>query len=567
MKKYFILISIFFLFILTRSASAQVAINDFSADIKINSDSSIVITETITYDFGSDEKHGIFRDIYYKYKLSGGNFKLRLSDISVTDENNRPYIFSVSDQGKFRRIKIGDPDKTYSGVKIYKIKYTVNRAINFFSDHSELYWNVTGSDWQLPIKQVKAEVSLPQSVSQPDIKTECYAGPAASDQKCLSTRYLYSGENQVSGASFVSDILNTGEGLTFVLSLPDGLIKKPSTMKAVIEAAADNWIVALPIIIFIIMFYLWYKRGRDPQGAGTIIAQFDAPDNLTPAEVGAIIDENTQNKDISAEIIYLAVNGYLKINYIKKEGVFSSDDFELVKLKESADLTNAFEKKLLDSLFADGKRAVKISDLKNSYYQDLQIIKKAVYKSVTDKKYFIKNPSVVRIIYSVFGIAVSFLGWPAGLVFGAIGVVSFIISGLIIIIFSFFMPVKTMAGVNAKENILGLRLYLSVAEKDRINFHNAPAKKPEVFEKLLPYAMVLGVEKEWAKQFENIYKENPSWYSGPGGMAFNPIIFAGNLNSFAAKANTAMSTAPSGGSGFSGGGVGGGFGGGGGGSW
>jgi hypothetical protein len=79
--------------------------------------------------------------------------------------------------------------------------------------------------------------------------------------------------------------------------------------------------------------------------------------------------------------------------------------------------------------------------------------------------------------------------------------------------------------------------------------------------------MVLGVEKEWAKQFEGIYNENPGWYNGPVGTTFNPVLFAGSLNSFTAKAESAMSTAPSGGSGFSGGGAGGGFGGGGGGSW
>jgi uncharacterized membrane protein len=567
MKKIFILMFIFLLFIIAKSVCAQVAINDFSAGIQINNDSSINITETITYDFGSNEKHGIYRDVYYKYKLASGSFKLRLSDISVVDENGQPYIFSLSDQGNFKRIKIGDPNKTFLGVKIYKIKYKVNRAINFLADHDELYWNVTGSDWQLPIKQVKAEVSLPQSILESNIKTECFAGPAASDKNCLSTRYLYSGENQVNGLSFVSDILNIGEGMTFVLSLPKGVIKKPSTLITVIETVKDNWIVTLPIIILIMMYYLWYKRGRDPKGRGTIVAEFDAPDGLTPVEVGTIIDENVQNKDISAQIIHLAVNGYIKIDYKKKEGLFTSEDYELEKIKGSEDLKNEFEKKLLDSLFEGGKRWVKLSDLKNTYYKDLQTVKKEVYRSVTDKKYFLKNPSQVRIIYLSVGVVFGILGWFFGMAFGYLGIFSFFIAGAIIIVFSFLMPVKTLTGVLAKEKIQGLKLYLSVAEKDRINFHNAPAKEPKIFEKLLPYAMVLGVEKAWAKQFEGIYKENPSWYNGPAGLAFNPVLFAGTLHGFADKANTAMSTAPGGGSGFSGGGVGGGFGGGGGGSW
>jgi len=109
---------------------------------------------------------------------------------------------------------------------------------------------------------------------------------------------------------------------------------------------------------------------------------------------------------------------------------------------------------------------------------------------------------------------------------------------------------------------------LEVAEKDRINFHNAPEKNPELFEKLLPYAMVFGVEKRWSKQFDGIYNKRPDWYSDPSGRVFTALILTDSLNSFRTVASSTMaSKAGSGGSGFSGGGVGGGFGGGGGGSW
>jgi uncharacterized membrane protein len=571
MKKYFILISTFFLFILAKPVFAQAVINDFSAEIKINNDSSLEITETINYDFGADEKHGIYRDIYYKYKLASGNFKLGLSDISVTDEKNQPYMFSVSDQGNFKRIKIGDPNQTTLGVKIYKIKYKIRRAINFFADHDELYWNVTGNDWQLPIKQVKAEVALPQSINETELKTQCFAGPAASDKTCLSQRYLYSGEGQVSSVSFISDILNSGEGLTIVVGLPKGVIKKPSAIITILETIKDNWIVGLPIIIFIIMFYLWYKRGRDPRGRGTIIAQFEAPDNLTPAEVGTLIDEFAQNRDISSQIIYLAVNGYLKINRLEKKGLFGSEDFELAKLKNEDGLKNEFEKKLFSSLFKYGDDKVLLSDLKEKFYKDLVVIKKDIYQAMAEKGYFTANPEKVRKIYLAIGVGVLLLSWFFGSLFGWLGIVSLAVSGGIIILFGFFMPEKTIKGVSAKEHILGLKLYLKVAEQDRINFHNAPAKNPQLFEKLLPYAMVLGVEKEWAKKFEGIYNAQPSWYNDPSGSYFSAMLLTNSLNNFSTHANSAIASAPSsaagGGSGFSGGGVGGGFGGGGGGSW
>lgn len=133
------------------------------------------------------------------------------------------------------------------------------------------------------------------------------------------------------------------------------------------------------------------------------------------------------------------------------------------------------------------------------------------------------------------------------------------------------MPAVTKKGAELKENILGFKDFLSVTETDRLKFHNAPEKTPESFEKFLPYAMVLGVEKEWSKQFEGIYNQQPNWYEDSSGRMFNAMILSSIVSDFSSSATAAMSSQPSsaagGGSGFSGGGGGGGFGGGGGGSW
>lgn len=129
-------------------------------------------------------------------------------------------------------------------------------------------------------------------------------------------------------------------------------------------------------------------------------------------------------------------------------------------------------------------------------------------------------------------------------------------------------PVKTEHGVAIKEHLLGLKLYLKVAEKDRLAFHNAPEKMPEVFEKLLPYAMVFGVDKAWAKEFESIYTTPPSWYEGSQTGHFSAIAFTSSLSSFSSLTSSALSSTPGGSSGSGGGGSsGGGGGGGGGGSW
>ena len=550
-------------------ASEQV--DDFTATIKINPDSSLEITEQITYNFGDEERHGIYRDIPYKYKARGGNYNLRLSDFAVVDGAGEPVKFDVSNNKNYKRIKIGSASELVSGIKVYKISYRVERAVNYFPEYDELYWNVTGDEWEVPIMQSKARVILPAVSPEDSLQVECFAGPVGSRKNCVSKRYEYSGEDKVKGFVFVNDKFKAGEGMTVVIGIPKGDITKPPFWKNIFYIITDNIILGMPLAAFIILFYLWRTKGKDPEGKGAIIARFGAPDNLTPGEVGTIIDERAHKKDVSAEIINLAVKGYLKIKRLPARGLLKDDDYELTKLKEAGDLESSVERKLLDSLFSGSKKEIKLSELKDKFYKDLEKIKKELYRTTSKKKYFLKNPRVVRSRYIGVGIAVIIAGWFAGSVFGFLGVAAVAVTGLLIIIFGFFMPVKTAKGVLAREHILGLKLYLTVAEKDRLKFHNAPKKDPRHFEELLPYAMVLGVEKEWAKQFEGIYDKSPSWYSDSAGGHFSALGLTSGLSSFQSKADTTMSSRPSsassGGSGFSGGGSGGGFGGGGGGSW
>jgi uncharacterized membrane protein len=127
------------------------------------------------------------------------------------------------------------------------------------------------------------------------------------------------------------------------------------------------------------------------------------------------------------------------------------------------------------------------------------------------------------------------------------------------------MPAKTGQGVLVHEKIEGFRRYLSVAEKDRLEFHNAPEKTPELFDRFLPYAIALGVEDKWAEQFKDLELPERDWYTGSPGTAFTAAALVSDLSSFTGDVSAAAAPKSSGssGGGFSGGG----FGGGGGGSW
>ncbi len=564
---------------------------DFRTHITIFPDSSIKVSESIEYDFDSLQKHGIYRIIPVQYETSYGTQSISLNDISVTDGTGNPYPFTTSLDGNNKEIKIGDASKTISGIHRYVIDYTVSRAIGYFDSYDEIYWNATGNDWKVPILASEATITLPKQIAQSDLRTSCYVGFLGSRDTCQVDR-LSSENEMVSEVSFSSpSALSMGSGLTVAVGFPKDIVQKPNVLERMFSYALDNFIVLLPILTFIGMALLWWKAGRGPKGSGVIVAEYESPDNLTPLEVEAILRTKLRASSLSAEIVHLAVRGYLTITRIEKTRFFmKSADYELRLVKDYSDVGNEFDKALLEGLFGNDKTrellmsllsvpentiqpgVVKISELKNTFYKAIPKIQKSVFESVTAKGYYQKNPEKIVKKYVAYPftalIVLVFFVSNTGLFEGTI-LFSCTISFLIVVLFGLIMPAKTKAGALIKDKVLGLKEYLQIAEKDRINFHNAPEKNPQLFEKLLPFAMIFGVEKAWAKEFEGMYASPPAWYSDPyhAGM-FNAIALSDGLHGFSGVATRSLSSAPGGSSGSGGGGFsGGGGGGGGGGSW
>jgi uncharacterized membrane protein len=568
-------------FVFAQSQSER--IDAFYESAYINADGTVKVSEKIVYNFDSNQKHGIFRTIPVSFSNSVGKLSTSITGISVKDEKNNPYTFTTSKEGKNFTIKIGDADKTISGIHTYIISYTIADTIGFFKDYDEWYWNVTGNEWNVPIGITEVRVNLPQPIEGTKLKVACYAGSLGSTESCggklLATSTLvyavdYSYHQQ----------LNPSEGLTVAVGFPKGYVHEPTFSEKLLKLAKDNWILFLPLFVFIFMLQLWYRKGRDPKGTGTIIAEYESPENLSPLQINALLVEEASSKTISAEIIYLATKGYIKIEKIEKEkkfGIFSNDDYVLHKLKDLESTAPEFEQELMNGLFGVSSM-VRLSDLKNKFYTYVQIIKEKVGKSLVEKGYYLETPRATKWRYMILGIVILglfFVGFWLGimhyvlLLLGLTGIISIVLSAIIIIIFGRFMPRVTDEGARIRERIKGLKEYITVAEADRIRFHNAPAKNPELFEKLLPFAMVFGAEKLWAKEFEGIYTTQPSWYQDSNHGMFNAVIFTNNLSSFNSMTGSALTSSPQGASGggsaFSGGGgfSGGGFGGGGGGSW
>jgi uncharacterized membrane protein len=303
---------------------------------------------------------------------------------------------------------------------------------------------------------------------------------------------------------------------------------------------------------------------------------------LTPAEAGTLVDEQAAMRDITATIVDLAVRGYIVIEEKEKAGIagmlLHTKDytFHLKKgLREWPGL-KAHELALLGGIFSNGALTdVNLSSLQNVFYRNLPTIKNNIFDELMEHGYFQHRPDYVRGGFITGAIATGVILFMVG---NALAVkmgmtptpffVAAILSAGIVAGFGWFMPARTASGAKALAGVLGFEDFLTHVEADHMN---RISQTPETFEKFLPFAMALGVEKKWVGAFQNIYSQPPSWYQGnysSGG--FYPIMFVNSLDNMTSSASSIMASAPrsSGGSGFGGGGSsGGGFGGGGGGGF
>lgn len=583
MKKFaFLLFSLFFL-LLPPKALAQSdtgwVIKNFESEITVNQDTTVNVKETISVDFGILSKHGIFRTIPVRYKDElNNNLNIRFELLSVNDSLGKDLQVEETQQGSNLQLKIGDPDVLVSGKNTYIISYSVRRVITTPQEQAELYWNATGDDWPVPILATKVTVNVPDSSL---LNTICFTGVAGSTAKNCAIKKTGSEATITTGELFPS------EGLTFAATIDkEGLIFPSSTQK-LFWFLADNWIYLTPIFVFFFMLNLYFKKGRDRQFKNIIsesgeeivplfsklnpVMAFAPPKDLSPGEVGTLVDEHVHQRDITAIVIDLARRGFYKIKEEQKGKIFKKSEFIFTLTSKDERGLKPFEKSVLDMLFSEDRTiTANLNKLHKNAYKHLAEIKTGLYENLTENGYFAGNPQKVLALYLVLGIAIIFAGmfiapWVA--LFTSLGgaYFAFIASGLIIIAFSFFMPARTAKGRKALEQIVGLKEYLRVgAWRQKIY------EKHNFFEEALAFTIVFGMTDKFIKAFKDADIKNLDWYHSSG--TINAIAFNSSLNSIgssvvASAAATAPRSASSGGSGFSGGGGGGGFGGGGGGSW
>ncbi len=572
MKKIFF-IFLFWLVIVNTKAQEAFVIKHYNVEVTVNNDASLSISEIIDVHF-SAERHGIIRKIPFKYKVqplpsgtpkadrplqSGGYTRTIVEDIQVPGWN-----FEVSTSGDYKNIKIGSSNKYVDGDQKYLITYRLLNAINFFQDHSELYFNLIGDQWNTTIDSADFKVTLYNAL--PD--TPAYFMATGSyGSKHNNTITKWSGNKIFTG--YTTRSLNANEGVTVGIRFPKDFLTKPDYRFREI-----GWLI-LPFIVFCGMFYIWKRWGKDDEV--TLQTEYYPPENISPAISGYIIDGKLNRRDLTALIPYWGAGGFLKINELEKTfllGLIKNKDYEFVKLKELPANSLEFEKTLFGGIFKTGD-SVKLSDLKNVLYTTMNTAKSQLEAEIDRDDYYVKYSRGMGCAFPVLGIVTLAYGiinlvndWEKNAWLG----ISLILGGIILMAFGSLMSKKTQKGTLLYQKLLGFKEFIKSVEKDRLR--EFLKQDENYFDKVLPYAIVFDMAGKWKDKLKGLEVPPPKWYSGNySGNNFNTLMFMNSLdhsmnamtNSFYSSPHSSGSSGGSfgGGGGFSGGG----FGGGGGSSW
>jgi hypothetical protein len=589
-----------------RLYARDIVIRDYRVEAVVNRDATVDVTETLRVHF-TGFWNGIYRDISLAHQTGQGRkAKLDIDVLSVTDGDGHDLQFwREKPSGWTQRVRIAVPGAE-DAERTVVIRYQVKNGIRFFfprdqgGEHDELYWNVTGNEWGFPIEHVRARFILPPGV-QPTEEAS-YTGSAGSTANDATVAVR---GNVVTAE--VTRTLSAGEGLTLAVAWPAGILPRPSEAEVRAASYTALWPLLLPIIAFFLMLRTWAKHGRDPRSLPVAVG-YAPPDGMTPAEIGTLVDNSADLRDITSTLVDLAVRGFVGIEEVQDKhlfGLLSSRDWRFHLLTDSTTGLQAHERRFLDALFTgadDGpawgvvkeaslraagpdsqvdsdfvdrapatQPVIRLSELKNKFYRSLPTIRQAIFDRLIERGYYLKRPDSVKGAWIAGGMVICILsgiaagaggdqGWAwfdtTAVAVGGIG------AGLIVVLFGLAMAARTEKGARAREAALGFREFLEKVESDRFR---RMITGPEMFERYLPHAMAFGVEGRWARAFEDIYREPPDWYAGSGYHSFSASHFSSDMSSLGSSAASTMSSSPSGSGG--GGSSGGGSGGGGGGGW
>jgi uncharacterized membrane protein YgcG len=539
----------------------------FHTDIRIDTSGMMYLSEKIkVYASGDQIKRGIVRSIpVYRKDIFGDR---KSADFKITSilKNGKKENYKTKNDGSIRSIYMGNEDIMLNpGVYTYEINYQTKGQVGFFKTYDEIYWNVTGSEWDFEIEKASATIVLPNGALAGN--TACYTGPRGSTSKNCSINI-----NPDQSVSFqTTESLPSGSGFTVASAFTKGIIHRPSNFELFYQDYLKITLILLLLISLGTYYYIsWSRYGRDPEEP-VIIPSFNIPNNWSPALLRYFYIKKIDDKSFAISIINMAVKKVIKIS---KGAGPKKEDYAVEK---STGLTNVLSKEedaiyvrffnKRNRIYINKSNGSTINAAKNAHEDRLkpQLDLKGFF--ISHKKSLIKSTLITLAVFVVFMVFVEtgtpllllflspfvviggfcfFAGFkmigesvPVGIfliIWGAgfggvplymllsnlsklpiISLIFIVASTIMYALYVYLIRAPTVAGTDVISKIKGFKMYLETAEEHRLNMLNPPEHTPELFEKFLPYALALDVENAWGAKFEELLNEtdySPDWYEG-----------------------------------------------------
>ena len=634
MKRILIII-LFVLFPGLVFAQGGERILSYDSFIRVKPAGDMTVTETLKVVCEGDRiKHGIYRDFPTRYKDKYGNTVSVHFEFQGAMKDGKPDPWWTEDKDNGVRVYVGNKEVTLEpGEYTYTLTYHTKRQLGFFEKHDELYWNVTGNAWEFPIEKATARVELPPGAKV--LSTGAYTGLSGRKGIDFTAGLDNQGRAEFSTTRPLQPQEGLTIVVMWPKGFVQEPTRAEKTKAFFAENGSTAAGAAGILVLLIYYLFTWLKIGKDPE-EGVIIPLYEAPQGFSPAAMRYIMHMGFDDKAFAAAVVNMAVKGYIIIDEDEKgeytltrkgkdtsglsrdetriaQQLFLNRDSLAIKTENHDTIKQAIkdlQKSLAveyEKIYFNTNRGTLIPGLVISILALTAIVILGRSKSTAGfmtfwlsgwtagcavllyqsfkglKAVFTGHSERLSTSITAFFLPLVSLPFLAGEVFGLWvfceatsipAVLCIFIIVLLNILFYHLMKAFTIKGRKVMDQIEGLKLYLSVAEKDRLKELNPPEKTIEVFEKFLPYALALDVEQEWSEQFADVLaqaaekkKYGPTWYTGSHFASGGAVGLASSLGAMSSSISSSSSPPGSSSGGGGGGSSGGGGGGGGGGGW
>jgi uncharacterized membrane protein YgcG len=536
-----------------------------------------------------DQNHGIKRAIPLSYQGRSTNPTI----VAVTDGGGNALTYTSEEVDGFLVVTIRDDNFVHGRVP-YSISYTQTNVIVAPSDGAgiqEFYWDVNGTGWPQPFGLVAARVTVSSELSASlTPNSACYQGLEGETSPCSTS----TSETSASGErifNFAAMDLAPYATLSFAIGFaPDTFVFPDTSLWAHPLGIVFAIFTALMFGLFVFALVMRVVVWRSARGRGIVVAQYEAPEGVTPVLAATVM--RLQSRAIVASLLRLAVERKIVIRDAKPGHKRGGFEIRLVSVSDLDDEgTRVVQAAFGPSMVVDSTFTTTTPDTaRASRFRRVWRVTKASAISLgfrTKPQRALRGWAIgaslfITVALFLIGSIVLASGFGDGGVAPLTYLVNFVLTLSTVLLLATVAPL-TKLGAETREHLNGLKLFIRLAEADRIAFLQSPdgaQRRPDptkpgemihLYEKALPYAVLFGLEKKWASELASLYEQestSPYWYSTNDDFATAAFVvgltgLSASATSWGASASSSSSSSSGSDGGGSAGGGGGGGGGGG----